>query len=160
METVAPDVKKHFISFTLGKEYFAVDVQNVIQVFQVANITRVPQAPKFLKGVTNFNGNVIPVINTYLKFGFDEPQNTARQLIIILSIQVEESTAEVGILVDKSEEVFEINEQELKPYPVQDGKYKTDYINWVIHRKGKFLLVVDVAKMFSKQDFDEFVKQE
>lgn len=160
MEIEEPVVKKHFISFTLDNEHFAIDVQDVIQIFQVTTITRVPQAPKFLKGVTNFNGNVIPVVNTHLKFGFDEPQKAERQLIIVLSIHVEESTTEVGIIVDKSEEVLEISEQDLKPYPVQGGKYKTDYINWVIPWKEKFLLVIDIAKMFSKKEFDEFVKQE
>lgn len=160
MDTAEPIVKKHFISFTLGKEYFAIDVQNIIQIFQITSVTRVPQAPKFLKGVTNYNGNVIPVINTHQKFGFEEPQNTDRQLLLVLSIQVEDSTAEVGIIVDKSEEVFEINEQELKPYPVQGGKYKTDYIDAVIHRKEHFLLVINVERLFSKKEFDEFVKQE
>ncbi len=159
MEKTSSPVMQHFISLSLADEFFAVNVQYVVQVLQAASFTRVPQAPPFLKGVTNFNGSVIPVINTYLKFGFSEPQDTVHQLVIVLNVMREGNNTPIGIIVDESDEVFEIDPAEIKPYPVKTGKYNTDFIDGVIHRKGRFMLVLNVEKLFSKEEIDDFVNQ-
>lgn len=151
---------KHYISFSLAGEFFVVDVQHVTQVMQASSFTPVPQAPEFLKGVTNFNGKIIPVVNLHQKFGFKEPENQSHQLIIILSVLFKDAEVEIGILVDDSDEVFEWNPSDVKPYPVSGNQEKGAYIAGVINRKDRFSFILKVNSLFDDNEIKNITNTE
>lgn len=150
----------HYISFSLASEFFAINVQHVIQVMQASSFTPVPQAQEFLKGVTNFNGKIIPVVNLNQKFGFKEPENKSHQLIIILSVLLQEAEVDIGILVDDSDEVFEWNSADVKPYPVSGNQEKGAYIEGVIHRKDRFSFLLKVNSLFDDKEIKNITNTE
>ncbi|MBN2616462.1 MAG: purine-binding chemotaxis protein CheW [Bacteroidales bacterium] len=158
-ETTATE-SNHYISFSLAGEFFAIDVQHVTQVMRASSFTSVPQAPDFLKGVTNFNGKIIPVVNLYQKFGFHEPEEKEHQLIIILTVLFQDAEVEIGILVDSSDEVFEWNPTDVKPYPVSGNQEKGAYIEGVIHRKNRFSFVLKVNSLFADNEIKNLTNTE
>ncbi len=158
METDPKSKKKeHYILFHLGDEVFVINVKYVLRVLPATSFTKVPQGPGFLKGVTNFNGSVLPVVDSYKKFGFTPKETTKKPLILVLNLNVGGKNANLGFLVDESNNVFEVSEDEIKPYPAAGSKFNVEYIDGVIERNGEFILILNPEKLFEQEalfDFD------
>jgi len=144
-----------FLSFTLGKEELAVDVKYVVKILELRSITQVPQSPEYLKGIINIEGKVIPVFNAYYKFGFKEPEDQTGSVIIILNIPIENDQWEVGIVVEKANEVFEVSSGEIQDYPALGDEDYKNLITGVIKRNDQFILILDAAKMFEKEEINK-----
>ena len=97
-----------FISFKLGEEYFAISVSQVLNILQLVQITKVPTAPDYMKGVINLRGTVLPIIDIRMKFGMDPIQYQRDTVILVLNVVIENEKVDAGILVDSVKEVFEI----------------------------------------------------
>ncbi len=149
-ETV--EQKQYYILFYLVGEIFAINVKYVLRVLETTTFTRVPQGPSFLKGVINFNGSVLPVVDTYLKFGFSAKEDFKKSLILVLNLNVKGKNTNLGIVVDDSNDVFEVHDTDIKPYPAFGSKYNVDYIDGVIERKGMFILILNPEKLFEDED--------
>ena len=76
-----------YLSFKLGKELFAAHVNNVLNILEMVKITEVPKAPEYMKGVINLRGNVLPVIDTRIKFGMSPTEYTVNTCILVLCMQ-------------------------------------------------------------------------
>jgi len=156
METDTADTvekKQHYILFYLAGEPFIINVKYVLKVLEAISFTRVPQGPSFLKGVINFNGNVLPVVDTYLKFGLPAKEDFRKSLILVLHLNMYQKGTILGILVDSSNDVFEVRNADIKPYPATGNKYNVDYIDGVIERKEKFILILNPEKLFENETF-------
>ena len=84
METDTADTvekKQYYILFYLAGESFTINVKYVLRVLEATSFTKVPQGPSFLKGIINFNGNVLPVVDTYLKFGLPAKEDFRKSLL-------------------------------------------------------------------------------
>lgn len=102
---------KQYIVVKLGTEQYGIDIQYVDNIVRMQNITRVPKAQHYFKGVINLRGEIIPVMSLRLKFGLeaDTFDNATRIIIIKLEAQ-----ATVGILVDEVKEVVTLLENEIE----------------------------------------------
>ncbi len=145
--------KQHYILFYIAGEPFIINVKYVIRVLEATSFTKVPQGPSFLKGVINFNGSVLPVVDTYLKFGLPAKEDFRKSLILVLHLNVEQEETDLGILVDDSNDVFEVHDADIKPYPATGNKYNVKYIDGVIERKEKFILILNPEKLFENEAF-------
>jgi len=74
--------KSTYVFFQLVDEYFAIDVKNVIEIIEMQDLTKVPETPDFMKGVTVFRGNILPVIDLRLKFSLPNKKNINESFII------------------------------------------------------------------------------
>jgi len=151
METNTKQKKQHYILFYLGNESFAINVKYVIRVLPATTFTKIPQAPDFLLGVTNFNGSVLPVVDSYKKFDFKPKNSENKPLILVLNIHVSGKNTNLGFLVDQSNNVIEVADSEIRPYPATGTKFNVDYIDGVIQYNGKFILILNPEKLFEKE---------
>jgi purine-binding chemotaxis protein CheW len=143
-----------FLSFKLGSENFTIPVMRIMEILEVPKITKVPQSPNFLVGVINLRGAVLPVIDTRIKFGMSAIEYTINTCILVLSIEVNEDTIEVGALVDSVSEVFELSDSKIMPSPTIATRYRTDYLKGMIQEEDHFLMVLDIDKVFSSNDLE------
>ena len=156
METDTADMvekKQYYILFYLAGEPFTINVKYVLRVLEATSFTKVPHGPAFLKGIINFNGKVLPVVDTYLKFGFPAKEDFRKSLILVLHLNVEQEEANLGILVDDSNDVFVVHDADIKLYPATGNKYNVEYIDGVIERKDKFILILNPEKLFMNDAF-------
>ena len=116
---------KQFIVVKLGTEQYGIDIQYVDNIVRMQNITRVPKAQHYFKGVINLRGEIIPVMSLRLKFGLeaDEFTNTTRIIIIKLEAQ-----ATIGIIVDEVIEVVTLNEEEIEKSSYNESDEKAAYL--------------------------------
>jgi len=138
-----------FLSFKLKEEMFAVEVEKVVEILEVPKITFIPKAPKYMKGVINLRGKVIPVIDAGLKFGLTPIDITIDSCIVIIELHDEDRELEFGILVDQVLEVFELGKEKLQASPSVDSDYNLDYIKGISKIDEEFVMVIDIDKAFS-----------
>lgn len=142
-----------FISFKLGEEYFAISVSQVLNILQLVQITKVPTAPDYMKGVINLRGTVLPIIDIRMKFGMDPIQYQRDTVILVLNVVIENERVDAGILVDSVKEVFEIKKDEIMPPPGIGSKYKSKFIEGIYKMSDeRFVMLLDIDKIFSTDE--------
>lgn len=142
-----------YISFMLGEEYFAINVGQVLNILQLVQITKVPTAPDYMKGVINLRGTVLPIIDIRMKFGMEPIQYKRDTVILVLNVEIENEVVNAGILVDSVKEVFELQAEEILPPPGIGAKYKSKFIHGVYKMSDdRFVMLLDIDKVFSSDE--------
>ena len=143
---------KSFLTFRLEKEQFAVNVTDVIEILVVPKITKVPRAPEYLVGVINLRGNVLPVIDTRIKFNMTPTILTEETCIVVMNIEIDEEEIVVGALVDAVYQVIDIEEKAIKASPSIGSDYNPEFIEGVIKIGEEFVMLLDIGKVFSSKE--------
>lgn len=127
------------VVFNLGDEQFAVETSKVQNINDIMEITRVPKAPKHIKGLINLRGNVISLLDINLLLDIGE-MNTVQSNIIILEMQDEL----VGITVDQVDEVIDVEDDMLEN--VETDK-KKPCIKGIINLTDRIVTLIDIDKL-------------
>lgn len=138
-----------YLSFKLEKEFFAVNVNQVIEILEVPAITRIPRAPEYMAGVINLRGTVLPLIDTRIKFGMDPIEMTVNTCVVVIEITVEGETLNIGTLVDEVLEVLEIEKNEIQPSPSIEAQYKLEFIEGMFRKDDDFIMLLNLGEVFS-----------
>ncbi|MDR1166532.1 MAG: chemotaxis protein CheW [Deltaproteobacteria bacterium] len=141
-----------FLSFELGGEFYGLDILKIREINGMMDITAVPQTPKFMKGLINLRGKVIPVIDLRLKFGLSEEPYDERTSIIVIEFQTIHGPTQMGILVDKVSEVITINEADIESAPDFGSPLKSEYIKGMAKTRNLVLIVLDIDLILTDED--------
>ncbi|MFP4289302.1 MAG: chemotaxis protein CheW, partial [Bacteroidales bacterium] len=136
--------QQSYLSFRLGKEEFAANVSNVLEILEMPAITSIPHAPEYMRGVINLRGKVLPVLDTRLKFGLQINDDTVDTSIIVLRISLEGKEIEIGALVDGVEEVMELSESDMEPAPKLGSDLKIKFIEGMVKNDDKFIMILNM----------------
>lgn len=120
-----------YIVIQLGVEQYGIDIQYVDNIVRMQNITRVPKVAKYVNGVINLRGEVIPVMSIRLKMGFDVDEFTKNTRIIILKL---EQHGTIGIIVDEVKEVVTLSNDEIEKFAYDNKDEKNVWLSGI----GKF----------------------
>lgn len=142
-----------YVTFKLGREMFAIDVFKAREVLDVTQVTRVPTAPAYMRGVVNVRGNSIPVIDLRAKFGLPAAPDTRNTRIIVLELQLEDTTTIIiGGLADSVHEVIELEPSEINEPPSIGMKWRTDLILGMGKRGDQFIIILDIERIISEDE--------
>ena len=140
-----------WVTFKLENETYGVNVMQVQEVLRYTEIAPVPGAPDYVLGIINLRGNVVTVIDTRLKFGLMPAEITDNSRIII----IEAEKQVVGILVDSVAEVVYLKASEIDDAPSVGTEESARFIQGVCNRKDDLLILVDLNKLLSDNEWDE-----
>jgi purine-binding chemotaxis protein CheW len=136
-----------FVVFQLGGEGYALEVMRVQEVLDMQALTEVPGGPKFLLGVINLRGHVVPVYDLRMPFGLTKEPKTNRAPCVLI---VESNDVQItGLLVDRVSDVLEFSPEEVQPAPQLGLGKATPFVRGLIRHQEAFLLVLDVDRIFS-----------
>ena len=141
-----------YLSFNLGDEEFAVNVSKVLNILEMLKITEVPKSPEYMKGVINLRGAVLPVVDTRIKFGMTPTEYTNNTCIVVMEIEMDNDIVKVGALVDSVQAVMELEDSEIQPPPSIGSKYKSEFIYGMVKVDEKFIMLLDMEKVFSAEE--------
>ena len=141
-----------YLSFYLGEEEFATNVSKVLNILEMTKITEVPKAPDYMKGVINLRGTVLPVVDTRIKFGMTPTVYTTNTCIVVMEVEMEGETIQVGALVDSVQAVHEIDDNQIQPPPSIGSKFKSEFIYGMVKIEERFLMLLDMEKVFSTNE--------
>jgi purine-binding chemotaxis protein CheW len=149
MEKVIPREGK-YLTFGLGSEEYGLEILKVKEIIGIMKITAVPKTPKYVKGVINLRGKVIPVIDLRLKFGMDVIDYNDRTCIIVVDIASKTGKKTVmGIVVDSVSEVLNIKGEEIEDTPTFGVRLDTDYILGMAKVKGGVKILLEIDKVLT-----------
>jgi purine-binding chemotaxis protein CheW len=140
------------LTFTLGKEIFALDISKVREVLEITKVSEIPRTPDFMRGVINLRGNAVPVVDMRLKFGMSQIENTVDTCIIILEVNYAGAILMLGALVDSVREVVNMSEKDIEPAPRMGAAVKADYIKGMARQGNQFIIIIDVDAVFSEAE--------
>jgi purine-binding chemotaxis protein CheW len=146
---------KPYLIFRLGQELFAADVNNVLEILEIPKITKVPRSPEFMRGVINLRGSVLPVVDARIKFGLPPAEDTVDTCIIVMRVEIEGRVLTVGAVTDGVLEVLEIGTEQVQAAPTVGSAYHTDPVQGMIEHDGDFIIMLDVARVFTSQETEQ-----
>lgn len=132
-----------YIVVDLGIEQYGIDIKYVDNIIRMQNITRVPNAQNFFRGVINLRGEVVPVMSLRRKFGLEDDEFTDKTRIIILKPAQQEA---MGIVVDNVKEVVSLESDNIEK--IQNGKYEKRHISAVGKNQGSLISLLNVNFIF------------
>jgi purine-binding chemotaxis protein CheW len=141
-----------YITFKLGDELFAINVIQVREVLDLAQITKVPTAPDYMRGVVNVRGSAIPVVDLRLKFGLSPAPDTVNTRILVLELELDGETTVVGGIADSVHDVIELEAAQIKEPPRIAMRWRTELIQGMGRRGETFIILLDINKVFSSAD--------
>lgn len=151
VESTAGDEVSQLVTFRLKDETYGINVMQVQEVLRITEIAPVPGAPGYVLGIINLRGNVVTVIDTRTRFGLPTAEvDDASRIVIIESEQ-----QVVGILVDSVAEVVELRQSEIDHAPSVGNEESARYIQGVASRDDDLLIVVDLNKLLSEEEWSE-----
>ncbi|MCL5049658.1 MAG: chemotaxis protein CheW [Firmicutes bacterium] len=140
-----------WVTFQLEDETYGIAVMQVQEVLRYTEIAPVPGAPDYVLGIINLRGNVVTVIDTRTRFGLPEHDVTDNSRIVI--IEAEQQV--IGILVDSVAEVVYLRSSEIDSAPNVGTEESAKFIQGVSNREGELLILVDLNKLLSDDEWDE-----
>ncbi|WP_207531962.1 chemotaxis protein CheW [Desertivirga arenae] len=141
-----------YLTFNIEKELFAINVGRVLEILEIQPITRVPQSPSFMRGVINLRGNILPVVDTRMRFSLPGSDFTIDTCIVVLSIENNKEATLLGVIVDAVQKVIEIKADQIYRSTSISSHFKEEYIAGIAKVDEEFIMVLDVDKVFSTED--------
>lgn len=134
------------VIFKIREEFFGVEASKVLSINDMMTITRVPNAPSYIKGLINLRGIIISLFDISILLNLDHHPYDNVSLndssIIILDIEFEE----IGIIVDKVDEVVDIDPNLIK----RSIDTKIPFVKGVLELNFKLITVIDINKFVPK----------
>jgi purine-binding chemotaxis protein CheW len=149
-----------YVTFSLGKEEYAISIQNVPGIVKFQKITELPNTPHYVIGVINLRGKIIPVFDLRLRFGLERAEYDSFTVIIITEIQKKT----MGIIVDKVNDVITLRQDEIMSADNFNSTVTSEYIS-SIGKIGndKLLIILNIEKILTTTDMNiisESIKSE
>ncbi len=147
----ANDLITQWVTFYLDNEKYGINVMSVQEVLRITDIAPVPGAPHYVLGIINLRGNVVTVIDTRTRFGLIEKESDDSTRIVI----IESENQVIGILVDSVAEVVDLKKSDIENTPNVGNDESSKYIQGVSSQGEQLLILVDVDKLLTEEEWDE-----
>lgn len=133
-------------------ELYAVNVTKVLEVLEKQNITRVPNAPDYIKGIINFRGEVVPVFESRKKFNLPSRPDDASYVIVVLDLSQDSEIFRIGAVVDRVKDVISIDDQSIRPVPPMSKEFNTEFLEGIYKQNDTFIMLLNVEKVFTNDE--------
>lgn len=141
-----------YLTFSLGEEEYGIGILKVREIIGMMPITPVPLAPRFLKGVINLRGKVIPVVDLRRKFGMPDADVTERTCIIVVETNGGSAMVQTGAVVDSVCEVLTIKPSEIEDPGGFGSGLRAGYILGIAKTEGKIKILLDIGSVLNDRD--------
>ena len=146
------DKEGKYLTFTLANEEYGIGILKIREIIGMMPITSVPRTPEFVKGVINLRGKVIPVMDLRLRFGMEEMEYNDRTCIIVVEIERQAGTVQIGTVVDSVSEVLNVGGTDIEETPSFGTKLDTEYILGMAKIEGGVKILLDIDEVLNDEE--------
>ena len=144
----APKPAEEFLTFALGGEEYGVDILKVQEIRGYDTVTRLPDAPDYIKGVVNLRGTIVPVIDMRLKFRMADAAYTALTVMIVLNV----ADRVIGMVVDSVSDVVRLPAEQVRPAPEFGGGIDRQYLTGIGTLDERMLILLDIERLMTSTE--------
>lgn len=138
-----------YLTFTVNRESFGLDVLKVREIIRNTVFTPVPNMPPCVRGVINLRGKIIPVTDLRLRFGRAQAEDTEVTCIVVVQVKLNGESKAMGLLVDGVEDVVNIAAEDIEQTPDFGGEISAASLLGMAKVKGKVKALLDIDVVFS-----------
>jgi purine-binding chemotaxis protein CheW len=144
----AGNAVQEFLAFKLGSEEYGIDILKVQEIRGYEAVTRIANAPEFIKGVINLRGIIIPVVDMRIRFNLGTPTYDQFTVVIILNI----GGRIMGMVVDSVSDVTTLTPDQIKPAPEMGTAFNSDYLMGLGTVDERMLILIDIDRLMSSSE--------
>jgi purine-binding chemotaxis protein CheW len=138
-----------YLTFGLAAEEYGIPILKVREIIGLLPITKMPEAPAYMRGIINLRGKVIPVVELRSRFGMETVADSEETCIIVVDLSAGDRNQLMGVLVDAVSEVLEIKADEIQDSPSLGGSHTCDFVMGIGKVKGGVKILLDIERMLS-----------
>ena len=141
-----------YLTFFIADEEYAVGILKVKEIIEFDTLTRLPSAPRHIRGVINLRGSVVPVVDLAVCFGLPERPVTRRTCIVIVEVRFGEDQVVMGIIADAVSQVIDLAPDDIEPPPPFGTRVAMEHLLGMGKVGRKFALILDIDRALSEPD--------
>lgn len=139
-----------YLTFNLAGEEYGIDILKVQEIRGWVPVTKMPNAPIFVRGVMNLRGAIVPVIDLRLRFGLDAIEYTKLTVVIVVTVESDTGDRIIGMVVDGVSDVLNVNSPaEIQSSPDFGTAVHTEFINGLVTAESGMVMLLDVDRLLS-----------
>ncbi|WP_461205980.1 chemotaxis protein CheW [Clostridium sp. DL1XJH146] len=143
-----------YLTFTVGNEFYGVEIINVIEIVGIQTIIKLPEVPEYIKGIINLRDKIIPVMDCRLRFKKASINYNDRTCIVVINI----GDTNLGLIIDSVSEVTSIPEDKIVP-PPNLSKEGRKYIKGIGKDDKQIVLLLDCEELLNEDEKFNLVNQ-
>lgn len=151
-QTIAESDQSEFLTFILGDEHYGLDIMRVKEIRGYEPVTKIANAPSFIKGVLNLRGDIVPIVDLRLKFSVGEA--TYDEFTIVIMLHIGERI--VGIVVDAVSDVINIGSDDVKPPPEFGVTFDSQYLHGLVPMNENMIILLNIEALISSKELSLF----
>ncbi len=144
--------EKQYVTLGIEQEVFAVPVESVLEILDMRRISRIPEAPPYMRGLIDLRGRSVPVLDLRTKLGLPALAPTDTTRILVVEVTIAARRLVLGLVADRVIEVLALGAREIEPAPDIGVRWRSEYIQGVGRRDAGFIVIFDLPKLFSAAD--------
>ncbi len=146
-----PDRVEEYLTFILGDEQYGVDILKVKEIRGWENLREMHDVPDYVKGVLDFRGVIIPIIDLRIRFGIDQVEYLPTTVIIVLAAGDDNM---MGIVVDSVSDVLSVKNSDMKAAPSLGSHINTDYVVGMVTQEDGMIMLVDSDQLVDTEQLE------
>ncbi|WP_310213777.1 chemotaxis protein CheW [Neorhizobium sp. 2083] len=139
---------KELIAFRISDQEFCVNIMSVREIRGWTQATPLPHAPRYVMGVINLRGAVLPIIDLSARLGMKDAEPTARHVIIVSQMK----TKVVGLLVEAVSDILTITEENIQPVPEVSSDLERQYARGILAVDKRMICMIELDALFPDQE--------
>jgi purine-binding chemotaxis protein CheW len=141
---------EQFLSFKIGDELYGLNILRVQEIKGWEATTPIPgEVPKYMKGMINLRGAVIPIFDLRIKFGMKKSVYDKKTVVIITKIIVNDEEKTMGIVVDSVQDTRTIQVTEIHQPPELGSSVDSEFIKGISSIDENMLVILDIDKLIN-----------
>lgn len=140
--------ENQFLTFVLAEESYGVDILKVQEIRGWSQVTQIPNAPEYIRGVMNLRGEIVPILDLRRRFNMNELEFTQHTVVIV--VNVHERT--VGMVVDSVSDVAEIASSEMRPAPDFGTAIDANFVSNLAPKDDRMIIILNVDELLQGCD--------
>lgn len=138
---------EQYLTFLLNGEQYGLSILQVQEIRGWELVTRVPNSPRFVKGVVNLRGNIVPVFDLRLRFGLPPTDYTKETVVIVVRAGKEGEQRSMGLVVDAVSDVLVVKEEQINATPEFGAGVPTENIKGLVTDDDKMVMLLDLDSL-------------
>lgn len=144
---------RQYLTFRLGEDVYGLDILRVREIRGWSKPRELPNVPRYIKGVMDFRGGIVPIIDLRVRFALAEALYDRETVVILVSVEHEGRSNIMGMVVDRVADVMDVAPGDVKPHPNLGSRLDTRYLPGIVKRGEQMVLLVDVDKLLDPETF-------
>ena len=132
--------QRELIAFRVGRQEFCINVMMVREIRGWTAATSLPRAPRYIRGVINLRGAVLPIVDLAVRLGLPSTEATARNVIIVVQI----ANQQIGLLVDAVSDILTVSDRNIQPAPDVSSELVRSFVKGLLPVEGRMISLISL----------------